>query len=741
MRNFRYRATLIAGGAALIAFAPSASAPAQESLPTIDVHSTPKAAKPRDARAQAGTEDGQAANEASTASETASPRGALPIVVNQFATVTSVSSEELRSSPGATLGEVLFSKPGITASSFAPGAASRPIVRGLDNYRVRIQENGISAGGVSELGEDHAVPLDPLGVENLEVVRGPATLRWGSQAIGGVVNATNNRIPDALPCNGQGCTTLQTRGAISSVDSGLENATLLDAGYGNIAIHADAFGRQAGDYLIPGYPYLYPPDPAPPIDGRQPNSAMRSGGGSIGGSNIFDSGFVGVAVTQFNSLYRIPGADSAASNTRIDLHQTKITSKGEFRPQLSPIEWVRFWAGATNYTHHELGFENGFDGIQQTFANNEQEARVEAQIVPHTLPFATLTTSFGVQATHQRLASPGVVDNGLFDPNWTTSVAAFLFNEFKFSDTLRMQVAGRIEQINVKGSVPDLFLAPDLVIPRDRNFTPKSVAIGFLKDLPLGFVASLTAQHVERAPKAPELFSRGAHDATGTFDIGNPNLSIEAARTVELGLRRNEGRFHFQAAAYYSYFNGFIFRNLTGQTCEGDFASCTPLGDGGGLRQAVYAQRNTIFRGGELQSQFDVAPLMDGFIGVENQFDVVRATFAGGGNVPRIPPIRVGGGVFWHDTHWLARINLLHAFAQNNIAAIGETPTPGYNLLKAEISYRTKLPPGEFIGRELAVGVVGDNLLNESIRNSASFKKDEVLLPGANVRVFANFTF
>src|SRR5205807_4323802 len=128
--------------------------------------------------------------------------GILPIVTDQFATVTVVPNEELRRTPASTLGDLLFSKPGITGSSFAPGASSRPIIRGLDVNRVRIQENGIGANGASDLGEDHFVPVDPLTTDQVEVIRGPATLRFGSQAIGGVVETTNNRIPESLPCQG-----------------------------------------------------------------------------------------------------------------------------------------------------------------------------------------------------------------------------------------------------------------------------------------------------------------------------------------------------------------------------------------------------------------------------------------------------------------------------------------------------------------------------------------------------------
>jgi len=764
MWNPRRRRALQACGVALSTFvAWGAPARSQQSLPTITIGAAspirhraparvaaPAPAAPAPARPVAARP--APAAPAPEAPETA-PLGVLPIVTDQFATVTVVPNEELRRSPGATLGDVLFAKPGVTGSSFAPGAASRPIVRGLDNYRVRIQENGVGASGVSELGEDHGVPLDPLGASQIEVVRGPATLRWGSQAIGGVVNATNNRIPDALPCRAgatvaeldTGCARVETRGGIATVDNGLDGAALLDAGRGNFAIHADAHGRRASDYRIPNYPYLFPPDPAPLVAGRQPNSSMRSGGASLGGSYIFDGGFVGVSISQFDSHYRIPGIEATQTGTRIDLRQTRATAKGEFRPQSSMIEAIRFWAGVTDYKHHELARENDFDGVQQTYTNKAQEARAEVQLVPFNLSFATLTSAFGVQGAHQLLTAPGV-EGGVYDPNRTRSVAGFLFNEFRLGETSRAQVAGRIERAMVTGSSPDLVPGPDpgidpnLVFQRNRNFTPKSGAVGFLQDLPGNMVASLTAQYVERAPHAVELLSRGIHEATGTFDIGNPNLSIEVAKSVELGLRRATGPFRFEATAFYTRFDGFIFRNLTGDACEGDFASCTPLGEGGDLTLAVYSQRNAIFRGGEFQSQLDVAPLMGGVFGVENQFDVVRATFAGGGNVPRIPPARLGGGLFWRDANWLARVNLLHAFAQNNIAQTAETATNGFNLLKAEISYRMKLDTGAGV-REMTIGLVGNNLLNERIRNHVSFKKDEVLMPGASVRFFANVSF
>ncbi len=688
--------------------------------------------------------------------------GTLPIVTDQFAAVTVVPSEEIRRIGAATLGDLLNNKPGITGSSFAPGGASRPIIRGLDVNRVGIVENGIGSNGASDLGEDHFVPIDPLSTNQVEVIRGPATLRYGSQAIGGVVSASNNRIPDALPCSAvptmqtygynvktpqlaasNPCVGFEARTALSSVDLGREGAVLLDAGGGNFAIHADAFARKTEDYRIPG--------------GTQKNTATDSNGASIGGSYIFTGGFVGAAISQNNSIYHIPGNEGEALGTRIDARQTKFTAKGEYRPDAAAIDAIRFWLGATDYKHGEIGLADAADpssdGVRQIFTNKEQEGRVEVQLTPINLRFAALTTALGVQASHQQLTAPSPDDvgsplNGLWDPNQNAKLAGYVFNELKFTDTTKAQVAARIERVNLSGttpsSIPDVFdlnTDPAAIGPataRSLSFTPKSGSIGVIQNLPWDLVASLTGQYVERAPKPAELFSRGAHDATTTFDIGNPNLGIESARSIEAGLRRAVGPFRFELTGYYTRFNGFIYRQLNGNTCED--VTCI-AGAGLELNQAIYSQRDATFRGGEFQFQYDVLPLWNGLFGIDGQYDIVHATFADGSYVPRIPPQRVGGGVYYRDNNWFARVNLLHAFAQNDVSGV-ETPTAGYNLLRAQISYTTKLTKTDWWGaQQFTFGLVGDNLLNADIRNASAYNKDQVLMPGLGVRLFANIKY
>src|SRR5262249_12495935 len=154
---------------------------------------------------------------------------------------------------------------------------------------------------------------------------------------------------------------------------------------------------------IPAYPYLDPAAQGRPFNGHQPNSATRSDGQAFGASRIFDGGYVGIAISQFNSLYHVPGLDDAHARTRQDMHPTKVTSKGEFRSLSEAVDTVKFWLGATDYKHDEIGNEGGFNGVQQSFTNKSQEAKVEVALTPTDLRFAKLNTTFGVQAANQDL--------------------------------------------------------------------------------------------------------------------------------------------------------------------------------------------------------------------------------------------------------------------------------------------------------------------------------------------------
>ena len=653
--------------------------------------------------------------------------GSLVVADDGFASLTVVTERDIVSQPGATVTDALQTRPGILGSTFAPGA-NRPILRGLDAYRVRVQENGIGTHDVSALSPDHAVPIDPFAAERVEVIRGPATLRYGSQAIGGVVAAENNRIPTFIPKNGFSG---EIKGGWSSVDDGRDGAFQATAGSGNIALHADAFRRRTFDYDTP--------------QGRQLNSFVDSRGMSLGGSYIWADGFFGIAYSRFESLYGIPGAEAAEHRPRIDLVQDKVFAKGEWRVRDYGIEAIRVWLGASRYSHDEIVFEaaDARDIVGTRFTNREAEARVEVQHRPVGTALGELSGAAGVHSSQKRVAGFAVEEpvDGLIDPAAQQRyLAGFLFEELQVTQRLRLQAAGRIETNRAEGTA-----VGDPSVPTDpalftRSFTPVSASVGALYELPLGVVARLTAQHTERAPDVGELFSKGVHEATGTFELGNPHLGIERANTAEIGVKRSKGALRFDASIYRTHYRGFIFKNFTGVTCDGTLASC---GAGTELDQAVYAQRDAMFTGAEVAAQLDVGSLGRGTWGVEGQYDFTRAVFSDGINVPRIPPHRAGAGLFWRDTAWRARLFMLHAFRQDVVSVIDpkDTATNGYTMVNAELAYTWRTTEGPGLAQEATVGIRGDNLLDDDVRNHVSVKKDEVLQPGRTIRLFGSVKF
>ncbi len=734
--TFRYLASRLAV-ALTTTIGAGTVAGAQTQLPPVTVTTpspvapapqpAPVAAAPAAAQAKSTPAPAKKAAPPQVASQPAPPAapiisaplpGTLIVIDNAFAPVTVVTSREIVSQQGGTLTDTLQTKPGVAGSTFAAGA-NRPIVRGLDNYRVRVQENGIGTHDVSNLSEDHAVTIDPNAAQQVEIIRGPATLRYGSQAIGGVVSSSNDRIPEAMPRNGW---TGSVSGGLTSVDRGKDGAFSVTGGAGNIVVHADAFARSAKDYNTP--------------HGRQANTFVDSDGLSVGTSIVGNAGFVGVSFSRFNSLYGIPGADAVTENKRIDMTQDKFASQGEWRVRDHGIEAIRYWFGSTDYRHNELA---GVSDIGSRFTNKEKEGRVEIQHAALKTAFGELRGAVGVQIGDRTTTGLSFEGDSLLEPARTRSLASFIFEELQATRNLRLQAAARIEQTTVGGTgfadVTDP-TAPTLFVG-ERQFKPASASLGALYQLPLGVVARITGQYVERAPDGGELFSKGAHEATGTFEIGNPFLQKEKARTIEFGLKRALGDLRFDASAFYTKYDGFIFKRLTGVECGATLDSCGAETE---LKQLVFEQRKATFYGVELGAQYDIAPVWRGVWGIEGQYDFVHARFDGDGYVPRIPTHRVGGGIYYRDANWLARVKGLRAFDQNRLAE-NETPTNGYFLLSAEANYTWKLASIGRITPEMTIGLKGENLLNEDVRNHVSFKKDEVLQPGRGVKLYGVMRF
>ncbi|MAN63070.1 MAG: TonB-dependent receptor [Parvibaculum sp.] len=634
--------------------------------------------------------------------------------------VSIVEKEEISRSGAATLGNLLGAQPGVAQSSFTRGA-SRPIIRGLDNSRVRIQENGLAAHDVSALSEDHGVPIDPSAAERVEVIRGPAALRYGSEAIGGLVSVLNNRIPDKAPDGGFEA---EAEANTTTADSGVMGRGSVDVSEGPIAVHIDAFARSADDYSTP--------------QGTQANSAAEASGLSAGVSYLLPNGHVGVSVTQYNSDYRVPGAKAAANRIAIDLEQMRYAAAARLEDLSGFFTGLSADVGYSDYIHEEVSKVTGTIGSR--FDNEEWEGRLE---LLHRA-IGDVEGAWGIQAASRDLSAAG--EGGeLIAPSTSNRFAAFLFEEWKINPALRLQVSGRIERVELEGlgttsptlegvTLPGQELA-DFGSRRSLDFTPISSAAALVFDLTDEIALGLNTQYVERAPDLLELFAKGPHEATETFEIGSPTLGKESATSFDLSLTQNTGNLSLEANLFYTSFSDFIFKQNTGFVCGEEFDTCGVEGAPGvedELTQIAYSQSDADFHGAEFAARWSALDLADGRLGFDGRFDYVRGKLDAGGNVPRITPLRYGAGVFFENDNLFSRISFLRAENQDDVAT-NETRTNGYVDLRAEATYTFFLPQSD---REIELGVVGTNLLDDDIRNHASFKKDDVLEPGTSTLFF-----
>jgi iron complex outermembrane receptor protein len=616
------------------------------------------------------------------------------------AIVVKLDSNQILKSGGSSIADALSETPGVAASGFAAGA-SRPIIRGMDSTRVRILEDGTSSSDVADIGPDHGVPIDPLAARSIEVVRGAATLRYGSQAIGGVVNVLNDRVPTALP---ERPFSGELTGSFDSVSDTWQGSALADVAVGNVALHADGFVRDAGDYSTPL--------------GTQSNSFFRGHGASLGGSVFFGDGNdsrIGAAITQYDAKYGIP-----ADAPYIDMRQTKLMVKSSFALGDGLLKSLDIDGSYADYAHDE---KNPDGSINTTFLNKEYNGR--AELLFNRLGFIE-NTAMGVEYQHRDFSALGVDASYLF-PATAENVAGYIFADTHVMPGFHLEMSGRIEHATIQGTPADNILTT-------RDFTPVSGAIGALvdvsKDVKLGFTFASTG----RAPALTEMFARGGHDGPGTFETGDPNLRMERANSLEGTLRVRSGPFHFDGSVYSSWFHNFIYGDLTGGTCDGE-GVCTPDPDGE-LRELNYRQQGAHFRGLEGQASYMLLKAPGGGLRAKLLGDLTRATLDDGSNVPRIPPWRIGGGLDWQSNEVDAGFTLIYAGKQDKPGAF-DTSTPGYVSLGTQIAWR---PFKDHPGVELAL--IGQNLTDAVQRDASAFNKDEVVMPGRNVRLVlkvANF--
>jgi len=599
-----------------------------------------------------------------------------------------LSGDALKNQLGATLGDTLSHELGVSSSSFGAGA-SRPIIRGLEGSRIKILENGMSVFDVSGLSNDHAVGTDGPTARQIEILRGPAALLYGSGAIGGLVNIVNDRIPTELVPT--------STGAIEARYGTVDNAKTLsgwgETSYGKLGIHIDGSRRHANDYRIPGN--ASPGDSDSPSGGL-PNSFAQQDSLGLGASLIDRWGYIGASVMSLNSQYGIPTAEAA----QIDLSQRRYDIAAQLNQPMPAIAHFRIKAGYTDYSHSELNRE----GVAQTdFKNRGLEARAE---LTH-MPIAGFRGTFGLQADRINFSALDAATGGVNTVPQTksTTVALFLVEERSFGP-VRFNAGARMESVKRSpfGN-------------RERTFDLGSYSLGSLWTFMPGYDVGVTASHAQRAPTADELYSAGPHEATGTFDIGNPNFVKETSRNVELRLQKTAGLVRWQVNVFRNQVKNFVFGQISGISVDDEG------NPGDELRLRNFSQGNATIRGAEAEITYNA--LGEG-VSLRGFTDNARGTLNSVGSLPLQPAKRLGLDVNYRQGPVRGGASIVRAASQDRIAAF-ETTTPGYTLLNANISYTQKSADQHVTWFALA-----KNLLNQDIRIATSVLKDVAPAPSRN---------
>ena len=599
---------------------------------------------------------------------------------------------------GTTLGETVGELPGVTTSGFTAGA-SRPVIRGQDAFRTKVLEDGLSTQDVSQLSPDHAVPVNPIIAQAIEVVRGPGVLRYGGGASAGVVNVITQRIPDEAiipPVE------IDLLGAYQSNGEGGDFGGVARGGFGNFAWHVDGLYRKTDDYETGA-------------GDTQIGTFAETWGAAMGAAYMFEKGRLGFSYNRYDSNYGIPEEEPV----EIDMRTNRYRFEGEWEEPLRGIREINLRGVYSDYIHDEIA-----DGeIGQTYKNDEFDGRLE-MLHAEWLGFVG---AVGFQGTHQKFEGGGEAAEFLA-PSESYSFAAYFFEELPLGEAFDVQAGLRIEGAWVEGTpISDDFTK--------RSFVPVSGSLALLYH-PTGTVtAGLTATAGQRAPSQVELFARGPHEATATFEIGNPDFNEETSYTADLRIAGDFGRVGFEASAFTTFYGNFIYGDLPGITVgeDGD-----PAGDE--LDLLIYSARNTIFFGTELTMNVDIIEFLGGTIGTDWQLDYVRAQFTEGDgdrNVPRITPLRWGIALTYEHESLSGSFGFLRNEEQWDPAA-GEFATDDFTMLNLTASYAFGLFDDR-LGMHL--DFVARNLLDEEARNAVSITKEEVLLPGRNFRVSLRVDF
>lgn len=621
-----------------------------------------------------------------------------------------IRGRELRDRSEATLGETLANEPGINSTYFGPGA-SRPVIRGLGGDRIRILESGVGTGDVSSTSPDHAVAIEPGSLERIEIIRGPATLLYGSSAIGGVVNTIDGRIPTELPTRAFSGRVTARGGTVANERNG---AVQLNGAFGRIAWHASGLIRDTDDYNIPRGA-LRDHDEEGEHGGDEDlgvvaNSFVETLKGAAGISYVGANGYLGVSWSGYGTEYGVPGHGHAEGEQEqeeeaehdedvfIDGRQQRFDAEGAWRFASPLFQRLRVRLGYSTYRHDEL--ED--DEIETTFESDEWEGRLELQ---HR--FADWASgAFGLQFRTRDFSAVG--EEAFVPPTDTDVLALFLFEEFG-GGPVRLQTGGRFEHQRILNRGTGVRRTDDGVsLSLGANWSPAD-----------RFSFALSGSRSVKLPNAEELFSDGPHLATRGFEVGNPELEKEVGYSLDATARLTGDPVSGSVSFFVNRMNDFIFLAFTGEEEDG-------------LPVRRYDQRDAVFRGFEARAEIDLLHHAEHghHVVVDVWGDYVRASFLGmGGNLPQIPPFRFGSGLRYEGEPLQGGVGVRRVTRQDRVAPFEEA-TDGYTMLDASAGLR-------FFSGGLVheVGLRGINLTDQVARNHVSFLKEVAPLPGREVRL------
>lgn len=665
--------------------------------------------------------------------------------------ITVIREQTLERISRSSLGETLAAQLGVSASSFTAGS-SRPIIRGLAGARVRTMEDGLDTMDVSTVSVDHAVSIDPLVAEQIEIFRGPTSLLYGSAAVGGVINTITNRIPEFAPDDGfEGVFELKG----DSVADSRSGLITLDGGNDNFAWHFDAVSRKTENYEIPGYADLdaaeeeheeheeeeheeehededeheHEEEHEEEVFGLLENSDLDGEAFSLGGSWLQDNGFFGVSVSGFDTNYGIPGHhhheeeeahedddhededhdededhedeedhdhDGEEEPVRVNLKQRRVDLKGGWFDLTRAIEAINLRFGVAEYEHVELEGEE----VGTLFENDSWEGRLEFMHAP----WGDWDGAYGVQFSQRQFSAVGA--EAFVPPVDTTSYGAFIIEQRDF-ENWHVSLGGRLEYQEQK---------PSEGLPNVSD-TATNVSLAGIRDFGDGYSFVVNAALADRLPVAEELYADGPHLATQTVEIGNPDLGVETSRHVDVGIRRTQGDMNWSLTAFLTDFTDFIYLDHSGEVDDHDE-----------LPIFNFAQRDADFTGIEAEFFTPIFVRGDAEVDLRLFADYVNGELSNGEYLPRMPPLRYGSRVQFHNDRFLAGLEVTVYDDQDDIAAI-ETRTEGYTMINADFTWTVET----LGGTTFEVFVYGHNLADEDARRHTSFVKDTVPLPGRNV--------